>query len=103
MCVNHSEKFPQSSQPSPHFFQTYFNSDVLNLVRSLVTGGVNSELESQFAEGREVPGMFETADIATFRNRAKLTQVTLQEGPMQKFGVSYYSKVHSRFSLFEMR
>merc|ERR1719494_1786851 len=30
---------------------TYFNVDVLNLVRELVTGGVNATLEAQIAEG----------------------------------------------------
>lgn len=69
--------------------QTYFNSDVLNLVRALVTGGVSAELEAQFAEGREVPGLHETPEIAVFRRRAKLTQIPLYEGPMKQFGVSY--------------
>ncbi|CAB4012107.1 calcium-activated potassium channel subunit alpha-1 isoform X25, partial [Paramuricea clavata] len=65
---------------------TYFNSDVLNLVRALVTGGVSAELEAQFAEGHEIRGVEETPEIAVFRRRAKLTQVPLFEGPMKEFG-----------------
>ena len=65
---------------------TYFNSDVLNLVRALVTGGVSAELEAQFAESREIRGVQETPEIAVFRRRAKLTQVPLYEGPMKEFG-----------------
>ncbi|XP_028405047.1 calcium-activated potassium channel slowpoke-like [Dendronephthya gigantea] len=65
---------------------TYFNSDVLNLVRALVTGGVSAELEAQFAEGREIRGVAETPDIALYRQRAKLVQVPIYEGPFKQFG-----------------
>ena len=61
---------------------------MLNLVRALVTGGVSAELEAQFAEGREIRGVQETSEIATFRRRAKLTQAPLYEGPFKQFGVN---------------
>lgn len=75
---------------------TYFNSDVLNLVRALVTGGVNVELEAQFAEGREVAGIYETPEISAFRRRAKLAQMPLYEGPLHEFGVGYFGDLFTR-------
>ena len=69
------------------YFQTYFNSDVLTLVRNLVTGSVSVELDELLAEGLQPEGSFETPEIAATRNRCRVAQISLYEGPLADFGV----------------
>ena len=69
-------------------FQTYFNSDILTLVRNLVTGAISPELDTQMAEGLIITGMHETPEIAAARNRSRVAQISLYDGPLSEFGVS---------------
>ena len=70
------------------FFQTYFNSDILTLVRNLVTGAISPELDTQMAEGVPIVGTLETPEIAASRNRCRVGQISLYDGPLSEFGVS---------------
>lgn len=65
---------------------TYFNSDVLTLVRNLVTGSVSPELDELLAEGKQPSGSYETQEIAAVRNRCRVAQISLFEGPLSDFG-----------------
>lgn len=73
-----------------HLFlsQSYFNPDVLTLVRNLVTGGVNQFLEEHIAEGDELKGGLDAAQTADTRSRCKIVQISLFDGPLAQFGVS---------------
>lgn len=72
------------------FFQTYFNGDVLTLIRNLVTGSVSSELDELLAEGKQPTGLYETQEIAATRNRCRVAQISLVDGPLSDFGVFIY-------------
>jgi len=65
---------------------TYFNSDVLTLVRNMVTGSVSPELDELLAEGKQPQGSFETPEIAAVRNRCRVAQISLYDGPLAEFG-----------------
>eukprot|EP00795_Rhopilema_esculentum_P008788 gene8788-14818_t len=65
---------------------TYFNSDILTLVRNLVTGAVSPELDTQMAEGVQITGTQETPEIAAARNRCRVGQISLYDGPLSEFG-----------------
>ncbi|XP_048590244.1 calcium-activated potassium channel subunit alpha-1 isoform X4 [Nematostella vectensis] len=65
---------------------TYFNGDILTLVRNLVTGGVNPILEEQLAEGDGLKGGYDFPETAEIRGRCKITQVSLYDGPLAQFG-----------------
>ncbi|XP_078383482.1 calcium-activated potassium channel subunit alpha-1-like isoform X3 [Oculina patagonica] len=65
---------------------TYFNPDVLTLVRNLVTGGVNSFLEEHIAEGDELRGGLDAAQTADNRRRCKILQISLFDGPLAQYG-----------------
>ncbi|XP_047144553.1 calcium-activated potassium channel subunit alpha-1 isoform X2 [Hydra vulgaris] len=65
---------------------TYFNGDILTIVRNLVTGSVSSELDELLAEGKQPLGSFETLEIASARNRCRIAQVDLLEGQLSEFG-----------------
>ena len=68
--------------------QSYFNPDVLTLVRNLVTGGVNQFLEEHIAEGDELKGGLDAAQTADTRSRCKIVQISLFDGPLAQYGVS---------------
>lgn len=65
---------------------SYFNPDVLTLVRNLVTGGVNQFLEEHIAEGDELKGGLDAAQTADTRSRCKIVQISLFDGPLAQFG-----------------
>jgi len=69
-------------------FQSYFNPDVLTLVRNLVTGGVNQFLEEHIAEGDELRGGLDATQTADTRSRCKILQMSLFDGPLAQYGVS---------------
>ena len=69
--------------------QTYFNSDILTLVRNLVTGAVSPDLDTQMAEGVPISGMMENPEVAASRNRCRVGQISLYDGPLSEFGVSW--------------
>lgn len=72
--------------------QTYFNPDILTLVRNLVTGGVNQFLEEHIAEGDELRGGLDSEQTADTRSRCKILQLSLFEGPLAAHGVCICSK-----------
>ena len=56
-----------------------------------MTGSVSKELDELLAEGLQPEGSFETPEIAAVRNRCRVAQISLYEGPLAEFGVkSYY-------------
>ena len=73
--------------------QTYFNPDILTLVRNLVTGGVNQFLEEHIAEGDELRGGLDSEQTADTRSRCKILQLSLFEGPLAAYGVCLFCSV----------
>ncbi|XP_065651371.1 calcium-activated potassium channel subunit alpha-1 isoform X8 [Hydra vulgaris] len=65
---------------------TYFDGCVLTFLQNLVTGVVSSELDSLLAEEKSSSGSFETLDIAASRNRSRIAQFNLIDGPLSEFG-----------------
>ncbi|XP_047145289.1 calcium-activated potassium channel slowpoke isoform X2 [Hydra vulgaris] len=65
---------------------TYFDGCILTFLQNLVTGVVSSELDSLIAEGKPSSGSFETLDIAALRNRSRIAQFSLIDGPLSEFG-----------------
>jgi len=69
--------------------QSYFNENALTLIRTLITGGATPELEQIMAEGAGIPGCQQPpADFQQVRDRCKVGQVPLYDGPFAPFGVS---------------
>ncbi|XP_076855994.1 calcium-activated potassium channel subunit alpha-1-like [Brachyhypopomus gauderio] len=60
---------------------TYFNDNILSLIRTLVTGGSTPELESLLAEENILHGGYSTPETLAKRDRCRVTQVSLCEGP----------------------
>ncbi|XP_073250941.1 calcium-activated potassium channel subunit alpha-1-like isoform X1 [Porites lutea] len=65
---------------------TYFNPDILTLVRHLVTGGVSQFLEEHIAEGDELKGGLDAEQTADTRSRCKIIQMSLFDGPLSQYG-----------------
>merc|ERR1712106_384483 len=65
---------------------TYFNQNALTLIRSLITGGATPELEQILAEGAGLRGGYSTPDTLSHRDRCRVGQISLTEGPLAKFG-----------------
>ncbi|XP_033643753.1 calcium-activated potassium channel subunit alpha-1-like isoform X11 [Asterias rubens] len=65
---------------------TYFNDNALTLIRTLITGGATPELEQILAEGGDMkPGM-STPDLLANRDRCRVAQIPLIDGPLSQFG-----------------
>lgn len=65
---------------------TYFNPNALTLIRSLITGGATQELEQILAEGAGLRGGYSTPTTLNNRDRCRIGQVPIFDGPMAKFG-----------------
>merc|ERR1719460_1469815 len=65
---------------------TYFNQNALTLIRSLITGGATPELELILAEGAGLRGGYSTPETLQNRDRCRVGQISLQEGPLATFG-----------------
>ena len=65
---------------------TYFNANALTLIRSLITGGATPELELILAEGAGLRGGYSTAETLKNRDRCRVGQISLYDGPLAKFG-----------------
>ncbi|XP_057309545.1 calcium-activated potassium channel slowpoke-like isoform X2 [Hydractinia symbiolongicarpus] len=65
---------------------TYYNSEILTLVRNIVTGSVGSDLDELLSEGKQPNGNYETREIAATRNRCRVAQMSLTEGLLSDFG-----------------
>ncbi|XP_031787470.1 slowpoke isoform X8 [Nasonia vitripennis] len=65
---------------------TYFNQNALTLIRSLITGGATPELELILAEGAGLRGGYSTADSLANRDRCRVGQISLYDGPLAQYG-----------------
>jgi len=74
---------------------TYFNQNALTLIRSLITGGATPELELILAEGAGLRGGYSTSETLQNRDRCRVGQISLQEGPLATFGGG--AKYHDLF------
>ena len=68
--------------------QTFFNSEALNLIRTLITGGSTTELEQILAEGVGlVRGEQDGEELLPIRNRSAVTLLSMDEGDLEEFAV----------------
>jgi len=74
---------------------TYFNQNALTLIRSLITGGATPELELILAEGAGLRGGYSTPETLGNRDRCRVGQISLTEGPLAKYGEG--AKYHDLF------
>ncbi|XP_071128802.1 calcium-activated potassium channel slowpoke-like isoform X4 [Mytilus edulis] len=65
---------------------SYFNDNALTLIRTLVTGGATPELEQILAEGAGMRGGYCTPSVLANRDRCRVAQLSLFEGPLSGFG-----------------
>ena len=65
---------------------TYFNANALTLIRSLITGGATPELELILAEGAGLRGGYSTTETLKNRDRCRVGQISLYDGPLAKYG-----------------
>ncbi|KAH9491874.1 hypothetical protein Btru_029741 [Bulinus truncatus] len=64
---------------------SYFNDNALTLIRSLITGGATPELEQILAEGAGMRGGFTSHLVAANRERCRVAQLPLVDGPLSPF------------------
>merc|ERR1719341_1808471 len=65
---------------------TYFNQNALTLIRSLITGGATPELELILAEGAGLRGGYPTPETLANRDRCRVGQISLADGPLASMG-----------------
>ena len=84
-------------------YQAFFNSDALNLIRTLITGGATPELEQILAEGCGLVQGNPSLDpsVQTIRNRTRVALLPLEEEPLTCFCVRIYSFISRRQDLSE--
>jgi len=64
---------------------TYFNSNALTLIRTLITGGATPELEAILAEGTTLKGGLSTSETLINRDRCRVAQLAIFDGPFKQF------------------
>ncbi|XP_078284924.1 uncharacterized protein LOC144610213 [Rhinoraja longicauda] len=64
---------------------TYFNDNILMLIRMLVTGGATPELDEQLADEDALRGSVHAQDNVDQRNRCKLARITLCDPRFSQF------------------
>ena len=76
--------------------QAFFNSDALNLVRTLITGGATQELEQILAEGCGLVqgSTAEDENVQIARNRSRVALLPLEDETLVNFSVSNFSCSH---------
>ncbi|CAH1794980.1 unnamed protein product [Owenia fusiformis] len=67
---------------------TYFNDNALTLIRTLITGGATPELEQILAEGVGMRGGYSTPETIANRDRCRVGQISLFDGPLAQYGES---------------
>ena len=65
---------------------TYFNASALKLLRLIVTGGATIDLEKSLAEGAGLRGGYSTPETLANRDRCRMGQISLSDGPLAVFG-----------------
>ncbi|XP_078494254.1 calcium-activated potassium channel subunit alpha-1-like isoform X4 [Ciona intestinalis] len=68
----------------------YFNSNALTLIRTLITGGATPELEAILAEGNALRGGFSTSETLASRDRCRVAQLAIFDGPFAELGNGGY-------------
>ena len=74
-------------------FQSYFNDNALTLIRTLITGGATPELEQILAEGAGMRGGYCSPAVLANRDRCRVAQISLFEGPLARYGVGLFDVV----------
>ncbi|XP_051896684.1 calcium-activated potassium channel subunit alpha-1-like [Pristis pectinata] len=64
---------------------TYFNDNILLLIRTLVTGGASPELDEQLADEDALRGNIHAQDNMNQRNRCKLARITMCDKRFEEF------------------
>uniref|UniRef100_A0A8C2I5Q4 Calcium-activated potassium channel subunit alpha-1 n=1 Tax=Cyprinus carpio TaxID=7962 RepID=A0A8C2I5Q4_CYPCA len=77
---------------------TYFNDNILTLIRTLVTGGATPELEGLLAEENALRGGYSTPQTLANRDRCRVAQLALYDGPFADLGVRPTSATSSFYS-----
>jgi len=72
--------------------QTYFNSNALTLIRTLITGGATPELEAILAEGSALRGGYSTNESLANRDRCRVAQLAVFDGPFSDLGVCTFQR-----------
>ncbi|TRY75920.1 hypothetical protein DNTS_033486, partial [Danionella cerebrum] len=73
--------------PKPRLYHaTYFNDNILTLIRTLVTGGATPELEALLAEENALRGGYSTPQTLANRDRCRVAQLALYDGPFADLG-----------------
>ncbi|XP_053094809.1 calcium-activated potassium channel subunit alpha-1 isoform X1 [Pangasianodon hypophthalmus] len=65
---------------------TYFNDNILTLIRTLVTGGATPELEGLLAEENALRGGYSDTHTLANRDRCRVAQLALYDGPFAQLG-----------------
>ncbi|XP_027133749.1 calcium-activated potassium channel subunit alpha-1 isoform X12 [Larimichthys crocea] len=65
---------------------TYFNDNILTLIRTLVTGGATPELEALLAEENALRGGYSTPQTLANRDRCRVAQLAIYDGPFADLG-----------------
>ncbi len=81
-------------------WQTYFNDNILTLIRTLVTGGATPELEALLAEENALRGGYSTPQTLANRDRCRVAQLALYDGPFADLGVSGWLREADTFCHF---
>ncbi|KAI4883240.1 hypothetical protein NFI96_019734 [Prochilodus magdalenae] len=68
------------------YLMTYFNDNILTLIRTLVTGGATPELEALLAEENALRGGYSTPQTLANRDRCRVAQLALYDGPFADLG-----------------
>ena len=58
------------------------------MIRSLITGGATPELELILAEGAGLRGGYSTPETLCHRDRCRVGQISLYDGPLANFGAT---------------
>ncbi|XP_076443664.1 calcium-activated potassium channel slo-1-like isoform X2 [Babylonia areolata] len=72
---------------------SYFNDNALTLIRTLITGGATPELEQILAEGAGMRGGYCTPAVLANRDRCRVAQISLFEGPLSQMGNGTYGEL----------
>ena len=64
---------------------TYFNASALRLLRQLVTGGANFDLEMSLAEGAGLRGGYSTSETLGARHRVRVEEIVLRNSHWERF------------------
>uniref|UniRef100_A0A915ISU6 Ca2+-activated K+ channel Slowpoke-like C-terminal domain-containing protein n=1 Tax=Romanomermis culicivorax TaxID=13658 RepID=A0A915ISU6_ROMCU len=75
---------------------TYFNDSALTLIRTLVTGGATPELELILAEGAGLRGGYTTPETLKNRDRCRIAQIQLSDGPLHSVAEATYGHLFTR-------